>query len=106
MRATILEKLNSEYMEAIQAKGAKMSNVYKAVMENNPYRALSGYTYEEHPKLIRSQRNFDEPAETDIAPGSRDDVSKLTDEEDDEFRSNMLRAQKEANKTNKGVYVK
>ena len=61
----MIKQLNEAYEKNIHAL-SKQELAYKKMVASYPPRFLSGYTYGEDPKPLRSQRIAVPPAETDV----------------------------------------
>lgn len=61
----MIKYLNQTYERHIQVL-SKQELAYKKMVESHPPRFLSGYTYGEDPKPLRSQRCAVPPVETDV----------------------------------------
>lgn len=65
MRNEMIKLLNDTYERQIYAL-SKQELAYRKLVNSYPARFLSGYTYEEIPKPLRSQRVAVQPIETDV----------------------------------------
>lgn len=65
MRHELIRDLNSKYEKQVQAI-SKQDLAYSKMVETPPPRFLSGFTYEENPKPLRSNRIAMTPVETDV----------------------------------------
>lgn len=65
MRKELIRDLNRSYEINIETL-SKQELAYSNMVESHPPRCLSGYTYEENPKPLRSNRIAVPPVETDV----------------------------------------
>ena len=65
LRKQMVMDLNRKYDCNIQSL-SKQDDAYKLLVESHPPRCLSGFTYGEDPKPLRSQRIAVPPVETDV----------------------------------------
>ena len=65
LRKEMIRELNQKYDKYIHTL-SRQDFAYLKMVENNPPRFLSGYTYGEDPKPLRSNRIAVPPIETDV----------------------------------------
>lgn len=65
LRKDMVKDLNIKYQSLIEALSSQ-ELAYKSMVNDHPPRFLSGFTYEENPKPLRSQRIAVQPIETDV----------------------------------------
>lgn len=66
LRKQMIRELNMTYQTHILSV-SKQNLAYKVMVDTYPARCLSGYTYEERPKPLRSKRIAVVPVQTDVS---------------------------------------